>query len=1285
MKDDSQQQHLPAQESASNSIPCHIDARGSAAVQIGDQGTQINYFYNGTWTDGVAAAPLVNLSGTITSPYRGLSAFGERDAELFFGRETAASEVLEMMSQHLDGTGLLVVSGVSGAGKSSLMRAGVLRRFRSLGLSSLPEARSWPCVVFSPGSAPLDELATRIAPLAGTDAPMVRRGLAADPTDFALTARAAALTRASHLASDAAASNGASQRRVLLVVDQCEELFTQCATEEERRAFITALHAAATPDRGGQEAPATLVVLVIRADFEARLANYPLVTPAVQTRYLLTAMTRRELQLAITQPANIVGSSVDTDLVQVLLEDVVAHAGSQTDNATDVVGAGVLPLLSHTLDQAWRTRTGRALTLADYVRTRGIAGAVALSAERAFAHLTPTQQDVARQIFVRLTATSSDGTDTAVRASRSVFLAGGNDASAEDVEAVLETFADERLLTLAADTVEISHEVLLTAWPRFRDSWLAETHADRIVLTGLKNTVTDWVRSQRDPSFLYVGSRLQAAADVTVRTSIDRQHAPVSQDEEAFLDASHRATRRRTRRLHAAIVILLALLTGLAAVVVAATRADQESVSANKALEWQRDVAISSRLASQALANTNGTASRLQSIAAYALTHSAGAYYAMLVAAANPQIATLTTNNNSFASLTFNTDGKTLATIDMDNTAELWNIATGQPVGTSFRVGNLSFGAVAFSSDDRILAIASLRGTVQLWNVATHKPIGGPFAGGQGGAIAVSFSPGNKILATVSGDNAVQLWSVATQKAIERPYVGRKSVIVGEVAFSPNGKRLLTSAGSGPVQMWNVATHKPIGRPFAGEHGGTTSVAFNPTGTMIATVGADYGGPVRLWSAATHKPIGRPFAGEHGGTTSVAFNPTGTMIATVGRDGEDRLWWTATRTPLGNPIPSGSGRGGGSVAFSPDGTTLAVGNPDGAVGLWNVAQVTDLPMSKPFASVNGGASSVEFSPDGKKLATVGATSGLAQLWNVATGTPIGDPFGGGHLPIDLVTFSPNGKMMATSGDDNQVRLWDVATHQQIGRRFAGGSGGVASVAFDPNGTALATVGNNGQVRLWDVATHRQIGSRFACGSSELASVAFDPNGTTLATVVNDGGPIRLWNVATHQQIGSRFAGGSGGVASVAFDPNGTTLATVGNNGQVRLWDVATHQQIGSPIVSGTRQIYSVAFSPDGRSLATGDEVGTLRLWDVATGHEIGDSIASGFTSDEDGINSVAFSPNGKMLASVGNGTAVRIWNVDFLRDVVSRLCSQVGGSVTRAEWAQYVGPGPAYQNICPSA
>jgi hypothetical protein len=179
-------------------------------VQVGEGSTQINYYYGErTWADGVVAPPLAGVAGVIDSPCRGLSAFEERDAAFFFGREAAATQVLERMSRQLGGAGLLMVSGVSGAGKSSLLRAGVLPRLRGAGLASAPGSPSWPCLLFTPGRAPLEELAVRVARLAGADAAWVRRGLDADPAGFALTARQAALAQPGGPAGDARRMPGA--------------------------------------------------------------------------------------------------------------------------------------------------------------------------------------------------------------------------------------------------------------------------------------------------------------------------------------------------------------------------------------------------------------------------------------------------------------------------------------------------------------------------------------------------------------------------------------------------------------------------------------------------------------------------------------------------------------------------------------------------------------------------------------------------------------------------------------------------------------------------------------------------------------------------------------------------------------------------------------------------------------------------------------------------------------------------------------------------------------------
>jgi WD40 repeat protein/transcriptional regulator with XRE-family HTH domain len=874
--------------------------------------------------------------GLAGSPYQGLSVFEEQDAALFFGRDAATTQVLERMSRLLAGVGLLVVSGASGAGKSSLLRAGVLPRIQAGGLAAALGSASWPRVVLTPTRAPLDELALRVGVLAGVDAAAVRRGLDTAPACFALTAWQAALAGPRGPAEDrdgrSAGRDQPPQRRLLLVVDQFEELFTQCTEEGQRRAFITALHAAATAGHGPDQAPAALVVLGLRADFEARCANYPHLSDAVQDRYLVTPMTERQLRMVITEPAKKASSLVDKDLVDVLLAQ--AHTG-----APETMGAGVLPLLSHALDQAWRSRTGQTVTLADYDRAGGIEGAVAASAQRAYDTLTRAQQAAARQVFLRLTATSGDGVDTADRATRAELTDGKGAGEAADVAAVLEAFAAERLLTLSADTVEISHEVLLTAWPLLRDTWLADTHADRIVRSRLHATAAEWARHSRDPSYLYSGTLLQAVTDAAARIAANpAHHPPLSQTARDFLHASERAHRRRARQRQVLAALLAVLVLGFAAATVVAARAGQQ-------VTRQLHVVTSGLLASQSriIGDANPALSKLLSVAAWRINPSGTARSAMLAAAKRPGIA----------------------------------ILRGQSIGAVLGVHTRTINSVAFSPNGKILASGSVDRTAQLWDVATRRPIGSPIVTYTGVVNSVAFSPHGRILATGSADDEIRLWDVATHQGIGPPILGGNGAVTS-IAFSPDGTTLATSSNDGTVRLWNVATLRPRGRPITVPGGPVHSVAFSPDGTTLATVGAD--GRARLWNVATRRQSGRPFVGQGGGVTAAAFSPGGAVLATGNVDNTVWLWDIATHRVVGTPLINTFTGSVTSVAFSPDGKTLATGSTDGTAQLWNLT--THRPARPPLTGHTGPVTSVAFSPDGTTLAT-GSTDGTVRLWNVA--------------------------------------------------------------------------------------------------------------------------------------------------------------------------------------------------------------------------------------------------------------------------------------------------------------
>jgi hypothetical protein len=280
-----------------------------------------------------------------------LSAFTASQARWFFGREELTAKLMRRIAvARARGLPLFVV-GVSGAGKSSLLRAGLVP---ALLRGDVPVAgsRDWPYLRLQPGVRPLTELVTRTALLAGIPADAAVREIRAVPAGFAALVRQAALAEARKRGQDGEAG------RVVVIVDQFEEIFTQCRDGEERTGFVTALLAAA--DRVGDDettSPA-LVVLGLRADFFPSCAGEPGLSGILQdNQFLVGQMTGAELRSAVEQPAAAVGLTLEPGLADLILSDLAGDSGYQP---------GALPLLGYALAETWAQRRGHTMTLASY-------------------------------------------------------------------------------------------------------------------------------------------------------------------------------------------------------------------------------------------------------------------------------------------------------------------------------------------------------------------------------------------------------------------------------------------------------------------------------------------------------------------------------------------------------------------------------------------------------------------------------------------------------------------------------------------------------------------------------------------------------------------------------------------------------------------------------------------------------------------------------------------------------------------------------------------------------
>jgi roadblock/LC7 domain-containing protein len=591
---------------------------------------------------------------------------------------------------------------------------------------------------------------------------------------------------------------------------------------------------------------------------------------------------------------------IDPDLVAQIINDMQGEPGA-------------LPLMQFALKDLFDSQQTKgsmiALTLPDYLQHGGIHKSLERHADGSFAKLNDTEQELARSIFSGLIEIGQGTQDTRRTALFDELIPAYS--KPEDVQVVIQKLADARLITTdeqaGKDTVTISHEKLIEAWPWLRR--LVDENRDAIALQNeIASDAKEWEDYQRDSSYLYTGGRL-----TNVREQLAAKKLALSGLARQFVQAGHVKQRRSQLILVSGITMVIVLL--VVAVI----------VFRNQAI-----ISRAGELAAQsvALRDRNFGVSLLLGIEAFNTSDTVQTRGALMDNVyANPQLQVYLSEHSSFVTtVVFSPDGKMLASGSRDGTIILWDVESGQPIGEPLRKHTGVVYSVVFSPDGKMLASSSEDGTLILWDVESVQPVGEPLLERSFAIYSVAFSPDGKRIASGTSESII-LWDVESGQPIGEPLY---SANVFSVVFSPDGKTIASRSDDGII-LWDVESGQPIGKPLSLES--VYSVAFSPDGKLLALGGYEI---IILLDVEAEKQIAKLLHSAFVAVNDVAFSPDGKTLASNSQDGTIILWDVESGQPIGKPLHSAYLE---SVAFSPDGKLLASSSLESII-LWDVDDVT---------------------------------------------------------------------------------------------------------------------------------------------------------------------------------------------------------------------------------------------------------------------------------------------------------------------------------------------------------
>ena len=1194
-----------------------------------------------------------DVSGLRPNPYPGMRSLTYDDRSIYTGRTHEIQQAVDKLTAPGEERVLLLVTGVSGSGKSSFAQAGVIPALKD---HYRQRHQTLAYAVTHPARTPLHHLHDAMRKLG------IKLPDQASTEDFitALTAK------------DSDVVN-------LIIIDQFEELFAAECDSQQREKLIEVLL-----NLPSFKEIQTHIIITIRSDFLSVLDEYR----------VFEGIDKKKIDLRQSMSPMVLEEVIQYPLREKFSEKrfepkLVARLALEASS-----DAALLPLLQFTLQNLFRQGH---LTLAAYDEKHNSLASVLIDHANNVQDYydydadTPCQRrskedcTTIMSLMLDLVAVSFDNdTRRDVRRSlpRSALLRGSSEEQSRRLRLFYE-LCSARLLSVRAlssdenqtvdtsESITIIHESLITRWPRLTEAISSQRpklqQREHFLLA-----LAEWQTHGRN-GYLIEGVKLTEAKSLDKEGDI----ALWSSDAQKFLRRciEHERFNQRLRGLAITITIFFFIVTFFAIL----------TFQAQQAAEKSAQEAQQARIQAQAIAQAGESILDLSPDQSILLVNAISSNKLvktdLMVTRALFQVYDQSGiryifKDENFTPVHFawSPDGKAIAMADESDTFIIWDVETKHVLlrvsyklspEQGVKITPKEITAIAWSPDKKWIATGGWDHVARIFDAANGREVATLVHAKPIESIA--WSPDSQRVATGTGDFgansgvdpeiiAIHLWNFLDNSVVN--LVGHDGV-VADVDWSSDGKYILSGSGDKTVRVWDVSTEREVKQWKYSD--GVLSVAWSPDATRIA---ASSDTKVFVWNLDDKTPP-LQLIGHKDTVWSVEWSPDGTRLLTGGDDTILRIWDTQSGLLLQTLVGQYSVVRG---SWSPKGNNI-FSTADGIGRLWKEkpeAAIREVSHSNKVTSINWG--------NRNGLVVSADQSGEVFIWEALSGLKL-HQLSHPH-PVCYVAWSPDDTEILSADEQGYVRIWNT-TSWQITREWRTYAG--CPIAWSPQNRMIATGGDT--ARIWNADTGKLLQSIDIIGglarNGETAallqrprwpnriifaeSVAWSPDGTRLAIGIDvpsilpgRSGVVQIWNLATGA-MEHTFVTEGREVVAVTWSPDGRQLISVNYGVQAEVWDVASGQR-KIKLMGHTSFIHLVNWSPDARMILTSSADGTARVWDATSGFEL--RVLPTRQELKQEFSVAAWSPDGRFFITAGQNDVV-VWNADMrliTAELTRRLC-----------------------------